>query len=77
MGLYKDLVEAGIETDSHESDLYFPVTEQSTAILQTYPQWTKTVERFRHSVNGTWWYDVPFAFQPWWDARQVSRCPSK
>jgi len=68
MSLYKELVEAGIDINSHESDLYCPVTPESTEILARYPEvgWTT----FTHQRTGTRWYDVPFMYDPWWRERQ-------
>lgn len=67
MGLYEDLVAAGIETANHASDLYFPVTEQSTQILKRHPDVRASV--FTSNVDGKLSYDAPFQYQPWWDAR--------
>ena len=70
MYLYDEIKTAGIPTDNHESDLYFPITEQSTEILARYPLEKSNASRFINQVAGGWWYDVPFAFIPFWTARQ-------
>ena len=64
--LYQACVDSGIPTDNHESDLYIPVTEQTTALLKQYGYRATT---FRSQVDGQTWYDVPFMFQPYWDRR--------
>ncbi len=69
MGLYEELVEAGVETDSHESDLYFPATQQAMSILRKYETHTANAVYFTHAINGEHWADVPFAFTPWWTKR--------
>lgn len=72
MNLYDEIKAAGIEYDNHESDLYFPVTEQSKAILAKYPLSQDNATTFRNQRPpnvGQLWYDVPFAFQPFWDAK--------
>lgn len=67
--LYETLTEAGVETDSHCSDLYFPATPESRAILGRFP-----VERANATCFTPWdgsqglWFDVPFAFTPYWKA---------
>jgi hypothetical protein len=72
MSLYEELKAAGIETDNHESDLYFPRTKDSEAILKRHPEQNGVVQTFTNQKPphlGEIWFDVPFAFQPWWDAR--------
>lgn len=76
--LYAALLAAGVPIDNHESDLYFPVTEQSTAILAQYPHSKANATTFanqRPPNVGQRWYDVPFAFLPWWEARQPKKFP--
>ncbi len=70
--LYTDLVAAGIQTANHESDLYFPVTVESTAILARHPLQKGNATRFINQAPpnvGQRWYDVPFAYTPWWEIR--------
>lgn len=68
--VYEDLKAAGIPIANHESDLYFPVTEQSTRILSDYPLHKGNATVFTNQVEGGQWYDVPFAYVPWWTRRQ-------
>lgn len=67
--LYDALKAAGIPTSNHESDLYFPVTAESIAILERYPTEKGSATTFTNQVEGGRWYDVPFAFTPWWESR--------
>lgn len=67
--LYEEIVAAKIPIASHYSDLYFPVTEQSTAILAKYPDNKKNTKYFVNQVEGGTWYDVPFAFLPYWEEK--------
>jgi len=56
----------------HESDLYFPATEQARAILEKHPAQFAIHETFinqRPPNVGERWIDVPFAFEPWWTRR--------
>jgi hypothetical protein len=64
--VYGQLQAAGVPLDSHESDLYVRVTPVSTGILRASTMgYTVFVDR----RTGALWYDVPFAFDPWWEAR--------
>ena len=68
--LYDALVEAGIEVANHESDLYFPVTAESTEILKQYPLECGNATRFMNQIPPYgFWYDVPFAYTLWWVAK--------
>lgn len=70
LNLYDAIKAAGIPTDNHESDLYFPVSLESTSILARYEA-AKITKLFTHQVDGSRWYDVPFAYTPWWTAKQA------
>lgn len=67
MNIYTEIVAAGIEVDHHESDLYVPVTPESTAILRRYPGLSHS--SFTHQRTATRWYEIPFMYTPWWGAR--------
>lgn len=69
--LYQSLIDAGIPIASHESDLYFPVQAQTVAILDQFESEQRCVTRFRDQVTGEIWFDVPFAYLPYWEAH----CP--
>jgi len=64
MSLYTDLVTAGVPLDHHESDLYALVCPAATRILNATGRYRVT--RFRSTVDGMMWYDVPFAYAPFW-----------
>ena len=66
--LYGDLLAAGVQMDSHESDLYFQDTPESLAILRKYPDSAQIAEPFT-KLDGSRWWEVPFAFLPWWERR--------
>jgi hypothetical protein len=67
MNLYDELVAAGIEIDHHCSDLYFPKTEQSMAILAKYSSYEKTITFFKNQMElSETWVEVPFAYLPFW-----------
>jgi hypothetical protein len=71
--LYGDLLAAGIPMANHESDLYFADTSDSRAILARFSYSAKLAIRFGNSQNGEIWWDVPFAFLPWWEGREAGR----
>ena len=71
--LYDRLVAAGFEIDHHASDLYVRVTPESRAIINAWRAENGYgegfCETFVSQVDGLRYYDVPFAFKPYWDAR--------
>lgn len=71
MTLYEELKAAGVEISNHESDLYFPVTDVAVAILNKPEHEThrKIATTFLDNGTGAFWFDVPFAFEPWWEQR--------
>lgn len=69
MDLYKALKDAGCEIDSHESDLYVRLTEESVELVRLYALTPSHVTRFINQVDGNVWLDVPFSFTPFWEHR--------
>lgn len=67
MSLYTDLIDAGVQCSSHQSDLYFPVTDKTVAILAKYPKQKSITYTFRSNIDGVLCFDVPFAFDPYWE----------
>jgi hypothetical protein len=75
--LFAELLAAGVPTASHESDLYFPATPATRAILARHPVAKSVASGFVNQVEGGVWIDVPFAYDPWWHnrvCRTVCRC---
>ena len=68
--LYEAIKKAGIQIQNHYSDLYFPVTPESVAILAQYPAAKRIATTFTNQVEGGLWYEVPFAFRPYWEERK-------
>ena len=64
--IYDELVSREIQTDHHESDLYFPMTEETTEILNQYPDKFQSARIFRSNIDHNLWYEVPFAYMPFW-----------
>ena len=66
MTIYEQLKAAGVPLDHHESDLYARVEPKSRAIVAAnYP----SAKMFRSQIDGELWYDIPFAYDPWWIER--------
>lgn len=63
--IHEQLERAGVPLDSHESDLYAKVTPESTAIVEAYEH-KENVTTFTSQIDGDQWYDIPFAFTPYW-----------
>lgn len=66
---YDALVLARVRLDSHESDLYALATPISRAIIKD-SGWYCT--SFTSQIDGRVWFEVPFAYQPWWDKRKTA-----
>lgn len=67
LSLYQALVAAGIEgLDSHETDLYVPITPQTIAILKRYPTSNANATRFVSELDKKPYFDIPFAYDPNW-----------
>jgi len=72
MTIYERLKAAGVPLDNHESDLYARVSHISQAIIAQY-KWRKHVRRFITQDSNEAWYDIPFAFDPFWKKAQLCR----
>lgn len=66
--LYDAVVAAGIQMYNHESDLYIPVTPATIDLIGEY-EFSKNVTQFRSNIDDRMWFDIPFAYQPFWDRR--------
>ena len=64
--IFKAIVAANVPRDHHESDLYVKATLEARAILAQYEH---SFTSFRNQIDGSLWFDIPFAFDPWWEAR--------
>lgn len=67
MSLYQELKQNGIETSHWQSDLYFPVTDESLAILRNHPLQYSNATKFTDEITKKSWFDVPFGFMPFWE----------
>ena len=71
---YARALALGVEIRNHESDLYLPVTPETTALIRTY-RFREGVTQFHTTPEGSEsrWYAIPFAYQPFWDERNAGR----
>lgn len=66
--LYQQVVEAGIEHGSYETDLHVKVTGESRKLIDNY-EFKGNVQIFRSNIDGLLWFDVPFAYDPSWASK--------
>ena len=66
--LYDKAEEYGCTLDSHESDLYLLATPLAYQLVR---ESGRSWSTFVSQVDGKVWIDVPFAYLPWWRARQA------
>lgn len=67
--IYKEAKRLGIPTDSHESDLYLKVTTESIELVHKYNK-QESATKFISQIDKAQWYDIPFAYDPFWEKRQ-------
>jgi hypothetical protein len=67
MSLYTELKDAGCQIDSHYSDLYVLSTPESRAIIARHGG-RCSPSAFRSQIDGKVWIDLPFCFEPYWEA---------
>lgn len=72
MDIYKEMQSTGVEIASHESDLYVPVTAATRAIVDRYTS-RDIVTTFTDQATGKLWFDIPFAYTPFWEAKSGSK----
>lgn len=66
MSIYADMKALNVPMDHHESDLYVKVTPETTALVQTY-KFRTNIAIFQSQIDKTLWYDIPFAYEPFWE----------
>ena len=64
--IYQECIDRGIPVRNHCSDLYIPVTPETTELVKKYNGFHS---EFHNEVEGGMWYDVSFAYTPWWEAK--------
>lgn len=74
--IYEMAVLLKCEMSNHESDLYLKVTPVTEALVENY-RFKKNVRQFTSRNDLKPWFDIPFAYDPWWinklnkDAKEI------
>ena len=58
---------------SHESDLYLFACHEARERMA---QYKKNGTLFRSLVDNQYYYDISFAYEPWWEARISKQVPT-
>ena len=66
--IYNELIKVmnTSEIDSHESDLYIKVNNKSKKLIDQY-EFKQNVTTFKSNIDSSIWYDIPFAYKPFWN----------
>lgn len=64
--IYEEVVRLGLEHGNHESDLLVKVTPESKKLVDAY-EFKCNVTTFYNTDDCSRWYDIPFAYDPFWD----------
>jgi len=67
--LYQEIKEAGIKHDNHASDLYILASVEVKRILKR-RDWKPWPSTFVSEIDKKIYYDVPFAFDPYWISKK-------
>jgi len=60
--IFKEILNRDTVYDTHETDLYIPVTDKTTELIDNY-EFKNNVTKFSSSgFLNSQWYDIPFAF---------------
>lgn len=64
--LYRRAIKQKLECGHHESDLYLKCTSEARELVDAY-KFRANVTTFTNQIDRQPWYDIPFAYQPFWD----------
>ena len=70
--LYEDVKNAGLTFSNHESDLYVQDSPAVRELLKKHGLHGVSAVKFVNQApphKGELWWDIPFAYIPWWEAR--------
>lgn len=76
LSLYTELKAAGCVLDNHYSDLYVLVEPKANEIIGAHLRnrldrpYGSMISSFVSKVDGKLWWDIPFCFDPYWEARR-------
>jgi hypothetical protein len=67
--IYEAMKAAGVQIESHATDLYVPVNDVTRAIIAEYES-KENVRTFISNIEPRVpWFDIPFAYDPAWKAK--------
>ncbi len=66
--IFDEIKAGGIEFDHHFSDLYIPVNDTTKELVKKYFGSAK-IPTFISTFDKSLWYDIPFAYSPFWDMK--------
>lgn len=64
--LHAECVNAGLQIDSHYSDLYVLATPEARELIRKSGFYYTA---FTSQIDGKMWYEIPFAFTPFWESK--------
>jgi hypothetical protein len=71
MTLYKKLIAMGVSCNHWQSDLYFPVTPETTKLVKAHNEGANyqvpRVTRFTSADTGEPMYELAFGYDPYWE----------
>jgi hypothetical protein len=68
--IWDEVKRLGIQFDSHETDLYIPVNEQTKELVHRW-KFSGNARTFVSQIDHKLWYDLPFAYVPAWESKGV------
>jgi hypothetical protein len=66
MTIYQEIKATGTTIKNWQSDLYIPINEITTPIVNKYKK-DLYITTFTNQVEGGQWYDIAFAYDPYWE----------
>lgn len=67
--LYQKVIKLNVYVSGYYSDLYVEVTPETLAIVKAY-EYEKQVTTFMNQINGKHCFDIPFAYDPYWEKKR-------
>jgi hypothetical protein len=69
MTTYQRALELGLTLDHYSSDLYVKDCKEAAQLVLSH-EFPQNCTKFRSRIDGEIWWEIPFAYDPWWDARK-------
>ena len=66
--IYTSILATGAPLIGIKGSLYCKITVETALIVGEY-QYKESVRRFQSKIDGTPWYDIPYAFTPFWEKK--------